>query len=234
MGTWADSPCLFQFFRACGHQKLMWTAKRSVFQSASIKFVWVKTIQHQHKHIIGWVVAIVGIHHFLDPESYGHLYLPPHVILMIFRFSTQSDSQKSFSEKSWTKQAHERCQVSDPRLVRENNLETRQASHGLCRKQYSKVISLGFRFVRPLVLSAHVAVQMTPARERGDGSGASRELPAAAARKPLGVDRRPSFRLAPYSKTSELWMAREAEMLLGLPMDGAACRGIFGLLGYYQ
>lgn len=42
------------------------------------------------------------------------------------------------------------------------------------------------------MLSAHVAVQMTMARERGDGSGASRELPAAAARKPLGVDRRPS------------------------------------------
>jgi hypothetical protein len=88
-------PCLFQLFRASGHQKLLRTAKRLAFQSASIKFVWVKTIQNQHKHIIGWVVAIVGIRHFLDPESYGHLYLPPHVILMILRFSIQPDSPHS-------------------------------------------------------------------------------------------------------------------------------------------
>jgi hypothetical protein len=88
-------PCLFQLFGAYGHQKLLRTAKRSAFQSASIKFVWLKTIQNQHKHIIGWVVAIVGIRHFLDPEPYGHLYLPPHVILMILRFSTQPDSHHS-------------------------------------------------------------------------------------------------------------------------------------------
>ena len=46
-------PCLFQLFGASGHQKLLRTAKRSAFQSASIKFVWAKTIQNQHKHIIG-------------------------------------------------------------------------------------------------------------------------------------------------------------------------------------
>jgi hypothetical protein len=46
-------PCLFQLFGASGHQKLLQTAKRSAFQSVSIKFVWVKTIQNQHKHIIG-------------------------------------------------------------------------------------------------------------------------------------------------------------------------------------
>jgi hypothetical protein len=107
------SPCLFQLFGASGHQKLLQTAKRSAFKSASIKFVWVKIIQHQHKHIIGWVVAIVGIRHFLDPESYGHFYFPSHVILIILRFSPQLDSQKSWSEKSWTKQAHNLCQVSD-------------------------------------------------------------------------------------------------------------------------
>jgi hypothetical protein len=88
-------PCLFQLFGASGHQKLLRTAKRSAFQSASIKFVWLKTIQNQHKHIIGWVVAIVVIWHFLHPESYGHFYLPPHVILMILRFSTQPDSPYS-------------------------------------------------------------------------------------------------------------------------------------------
>jgi hypothetical protein len=46
-------PCLFRLFAAFGHQKLLWTAKHSAFQPASIKFVWVKTIQNQHKHIIG-------------------------------------------------------------------------------------------------------------------------------------------------------------------------------------
>jgi hypothetical protein len=100
------SPCLFQLFGAYGHQKLLRTAKRSAFQVASIKFVWVKIIQNQHKHIIGWVVAIVRIHHFLDTESCEHLYLSPHVILMIHRFFTQSDSlysqilRKGWSEKS--------------------------------------------------------------------------------------------------------------------------------------
>jgi hypothetical protein len=91
----AHCPCLFQLFRASRHQKLLRTVKRSTFQSASIKFVWVKTIQNQHKHIISWVVAIVGICYFLNPESYGHLYLPSHVILMILRISTQSDSPHS-------------------------------------------------------------------------------------------------------------------------------------------
>jgi hypothetical protein len=44
---------LFQLFAACGHQKLLWTAKHSAFQPTSIKFVWVKKIQNQYKHIIG-------------------------------------------------------------------------------------------------------------------------------------------------------------------------------------
>jgi hypothetical protein len=37
----------------------------------------------------------VRIRHFLDPEPYGHLYLPPHVILMILRIYTQLDSPHS-------------------------------------------------------------------------------------------------------------------------------------------
>jgi hypothetical protein len=41
------------FVSASGHQKMLRTAKRSAFQSASIKFVGAKTIQNQHKHIIG-------------------------------------------------------------------------------------------------------------------------------------------------------------------------------------
>jgi hypothetical protein len=45
--------CLFRLLAASGHQKLLQTAKRSAFQPASIKFVGAKTIQNQHKHIIG-------------------------------------------------------------------------------------------------------------------------------------------------------------------------------------
>jgi hypothetical protein len=44
--------CLFRLFAASGHQKLMRTAKHSPFRPVSIKFVWIKTIQNQHKHII--------------------------------------------------------------------------------------------------------------------------------------------------------------------------------------
>jgi hypothetical protein len=46
-------PCLYRLLAASGHQKLLWTAKRSAFQPASIKFVGAKIIQNQHKHIIG-------------------------------------------------------------------------------------------------------------------------------------------------------------------------------------
>jgi hypothetical protein len=83
------------FVSASGHQKLLRTAKRSAFQPTSIKFVGAKTIQNQHKHIIGQVVVIIGIRHFLDPEPYEQLYLPSHVIVMILRFSPQPDSHHS-------------------------------------------------------------------------------------------------------------------------------------------
>jgi hypothetical protein len=49
-GRW---PCLFRLLAASDHQKLLRTAKHSAFQPASIKFVGAKTIQNQHKHIIG-------------------------------------------------------------------------------------------------------------------------------------------------------------------------------------
>jgi hypothetical protein len=45
--------CLFRLLAASGHQKLLRTVKRLAFQAASIKFVVAKTIQNQHKHIIG-------------------------------------------------------------------------------------------------------------------------------------------------------------------------------------
>jgi hypothetical protein len=57
-----------------------------------MRIVLVKTIQNQQEHIIGWVVTIVRIHLFLDPEPFGSLHLPPHVIPMILRFFPQLDS----------------------------------------------------------------------------------------------------------------------------------------------
>jgi hypothetical protein len=71
-----------------------------------------KTNQNQHKHIISWVIVIVGIRHFLDHEPYEQLYIPPHVIVMILRFSPQPDSphsqifKKASQKKNWTKQGH--------------------------------------------------------------------------------------------------------------------------------
>jgi hypothetical protein len=82
----------FRLLEASSHQKLLRTAKRSVFHPASIKFVGGKNHPNQHKHIIGWVVVIVGIRHFLDSEPYEQFYLPPHVIVIILIFSPQPDS----------------------------------------------------------------------------------------------------------------------------------------------
>jgi hypothetical protein len=102
------NPCLFRLLAASGHQKLLRTAKRSAFQPVSIKFVGEKTIQNQHKHIIGWVVVIVGIRHFLDHEPYEQLYLSTHVIVMILRVSLKPNSPHSqifrkAGKKSWTR-----------------------------------------------------------------------------------------------------------------------------------
>jgi hypothetical protein len=44
---------LFRLLAVSDHQKLLRTAKHSAFQPVSIKFVGAKTIQNQHKHIIG-------------------------------------------------------------------------------------------------------------------------------------------------------------------------------------
>jgi hypothetical protein len=72
-------PCLFQFFSASGHQKLLRIVKYSSFQLAFIRFDLVKIIQNQHKYIIDRFVAIVRICHFLDIEPYENLYLSAHV-----------------------------------------------------------------------------------------------------------------------------------------------------------
>jgi hypothetical protein len=52
----------------------------------------VKTVQNQHEHKIDRIVMIVGICCFLDPEPFGPLHLPSHVIHTILRFFSQPDS----------------------------------------------------------------------------------------------------------------------------------------------
>jgi hypothetical protein len=120
-----SSPCLFRLLAASGHQKLLRTAKRSAFQPASMKFVGTKTIKNQHKHIIGWVVVIVGIRHFLDPEPYEQLYLPPHVIVMILRFSSQPNSPHS---QIFKKAGQKKAEPNRPSVV---------SSHHICCEKLS-------------------------------------------------------------------------------------------------
>jgi hypothetical protein len=105
-GVWRrQEGCLFRLLAASGHQKMLRTAKRSAFQPASIKFVGAKTIQNQHKHIIGWVVVIIGIRNFLYTEPYEQLYLSLHVIVMILKFSPTA----RFSEKLVRKKLNQTC-----------------------------------------------------------------------------------------------------------------------------
>jgi hypothetical protein len=89
-------------FLASGHQKMLWSGKRSAFQSASIRISLVKLVRNQYEHRIDRVITIVGIHRFLYIEHFGPLHLPPYVIRTILRFffttrfSLQPDSQKSW------------------------------------------------------------------------------------------------------------------------------------------
>jgi hypothetical protein len=74
-------PVRFSFFVDFGCQKLLWTAKRSAFQSASMRIALVKIVQNQREYTIGRAAAIGGIHHFLDLKPYEPLHLPPYVPL---------------------------------------------------------------------------------------------------------------------------------------------------------
>lgn len=91
---------MFQLCLASSHQNVLATAKHLIFQSTSIKIRFDKNRQNQHKHIISRVVTTVGIRHFVNPELYRHLHFTPHVILIIIRFSTQSDYRKNWLEKN--------------------------------------------------------------------------------------------------------------------------------------
>jgi hypothetical protein len=88
-------PVCFSLFAASGRHKLMRTVKRLVFQTVFVRIALLKTVQNQCEHKLSRVVAIVGICHFQDSKLYGPIYLPPHVISTILRFSPQLDSHKS-------------------------------------------------------------------------------------------------------------------------------------------
>jgi hypothetical protein len=64
-----------------------------------MRTVLVKTDQNQREYRISQVVGIIGNCHYLYPKPYGLFYLHPHIISMIHRFSSQPESQKSYSEK---------------------------------------------------------------------------------------------------------------------------------------
>jgi hypothetical protein len=90
-------PVCFGFSQLLATKSCCILPKHLVFQTASIKFVWVKPIENQHKHIIGWVIAIVVIRHFIDLEPHGQLYLPPHVILW-YSDSILLEAKKSLAD----------------------------------------------------------------------------------------------------------------------------------------
>jgi hypothetical protein len=85
-------PVCLGFFQLLAIKSCRRSPNAPAFQPASIRITLVKTVQNQHEHKIGWIVTIVGICCFLDPEPFGPLHLPSHVIHTILKFSTKSDS----------------------------------------------------------------------------------------------------------------------------------------------
>jgi hypothetical protein len=88
-----DTKAMFvwAFFRLLATKSCCRLSNALVFQPTSIRTALVKTVENQHEHIIGRVVVIVEIHRFLDPEPFGPLHLPPHIIPTIHRFFSQPD-----------------------------------------------------------------------------------------------------------------------------------------------
>jgi hypothetical protein len=80
--------------------------KRSTFQLASTKIELVKIMQNQHEYIIDRVLAIVKIHHFLNPKLYGHLHHHQHDIQILFptRFLEKLVRKKLNQTVPWTRQ----------------------------------------------------------------------------------------------------------------------------------
>jgi hypothetical protein len=52
-----------------------------------MRITLMKIVQNQYEHIIGRVVTMGGIRHFLDSKPYGSLHLPPHVIFTSIDYS---------------------------------------------------------------------------------------------------------------------------------------------------
>lgn len=76
--------------------------KHSGFQSASVRIALVEIILNQYEHKISRVIVIVVIHHFLDPKSYGSVYLTSHIIFTILEFSLQLILRKDRKKKTKT------------------------------------------------------------------------------------------------------------------------------------
>jgi hypothetical protein len=93
--TTVIGPVCFGFWQLLATKICCKLPNAQLFSQLLQNSLGAKTIQNQHKHIIGWVVVIVGIRHFLNHEPYEQLYLPPYVIVIILRFSPQPDSPHS-------------------------------------------------------------------------------------------------------------------------------------------
>jgi hypothetical protein len=102
--TWNDSchvllsPVCLGFFQLLTTKSCCGPPNAPSFQPASIRIALVKTVQNQHEHRIGrswtlWITSSFSARNTHDTQ-----------ILLTARFSPQPDSQKSWSEKSWTKQ----------------------------------------------------------------------------------------------------------------------------------
>jgi hypothetical protein len=89
------APVCLGFFQLLVTKSCCRSPNAPAFQPASIRIALVKTVKNQHKHKIGRIVMIVGICCFLDPESFRPLHLAPHVIHIILKFFSQSDSLHS-------------------------------------------------------------------------------------------------------------------------------------------
>jgi hypothetical protein len=111
-GFWTDlerhRPYLFGLFQLLATKSSCELPKAPAFQPASIRIILVKIVQNQYEHRICRVITIIGIHRFLDPEPFGPLHLPPHLIPTIFRDSSHSQILRKAGQKKAEPNRHRR------------------------------------------------------------------------------------------------------------------------------
>jgi hypothetical protein len=81
MIVWHIKKLLWHFVCVCFslnadyvRQKLLRTVKHPGFHPSSMRIALVKIVRNQREHTNDLVVAIEGIHHFLDHKPYGPLF----------------------------------------------------------------------------------------------------------------------------------------------------------------